>query len=254
VIHRAIRARSDRGPEASSLWPKARVARALQSGHGMKLIAPVLVLASVVLGCSGSDTGTESDMLSIRKVDHISTISYAPNSFVIGNAYPGWTDEIQGNPQFSSGPGNPSGDSYRWGFLFGENFDHCAWISDGALGSAPHQSGAMCGSPQEIDTPHFMATYTNGMHNDLPGDGSDTSMHYAGSGCSDQHGYGNVEPWREPATPANSVGIIPNGKLLKWRYVSKDGLWVLVRDPAPPANEPNWYFVHRGCVSIANTE
>ena len=58
---------------------------------------------------------------------------------------------------------------------------------------------------------------------------------------------------RTPATPANSLGAVPDGKLLKWRYVSHDGQWVLVRDPAPPKNEPNWYFVHRGCVSIANT-
>ena len=77
-------------------------------------------------------------------------------------------------------------------------------------------------------------------------------MHYAGSGCITTHGYGNVEPWRVPATPGNDVGVVPDGKLLKWRYVSRDGHWVLVRDPSPPPDAPNWYFVHRGCVSVAN--
>ena len=52
--------------------------------------------------------------------------------------------------------------------------------------------------------------------------------------------------------PTNAVGVVPNGKLLKWRYVSRDGHWVLVRDPAPPPDAPNWYFVHRGCISVAN--
>ena len=77
-------------------------------------------------------------------------------------------------------------------------------------------------------------------------------MHYAGSGCTDHHGYGNVSPWRVPATPDNEVAVIPDGRELRWRYVSRDGKWVLVRDASGVA--PNWYFVHRGCVSLENTE
>ena len=48
---------------------------------------------------------------------------------------------------------------------------------------------------------------------------------------------------------------LPDGHTLLWRYVSRDGIWVLVRDPANTgsATEPNWYFVHRGCVSLENT-
>jgi len=213
-----------------------------------------LWILAVLAACVASDeTTSDEEALGIEKVEHITTISYAPNSYVIGNAYPGWTDEVQGDPQFSRGPGNEGGVYYRWGYLFGENFDHCAWLNNAVIGDAVHEPGARCGSPQQIDTPHFMATYTNGDHNQLPGDGSVTHMHYAGSGCSDRRGYGNVAPWRVPATPANPVGVIPDGKTLRWRYVSRDGEWVLVRDPTPPANQPNWYFVHRGCVSIANT-
>src|ERR1051326_6747733 len=121
----------------------------------------LLVLGLV--GCSGTDgVAMDEAELSVRKVTHITTLSYAPNSFVIGNAYPGWTDDIQGDPQFSKGPGNENGASYRWGYLFGENFDHCACIGNNELASGVHQSGARCGSPQQIDTPHFLATYTNG--------------------------------------------------------------------------------------------
>ena len=189
-----------------------------------------------------------------KKVHHITTISYAPNSYVIGNAYPGWTDDIQGDAQFSKGPGNESGASYRWGYLYGENFDHCAWVNSNDVTGDGKSMDARCGSPQEIDTTMFMSKYSSGEHNHLAGDGSVTHMHYAGSGCTEHRGFGNVAPWRVPATPANAVGTIPDGKELLWRYVSRGGGWVLVRDPEPVADQPNWYFVQRGCVSLENLD
>ena len=222
----------------------------------------VVWAGSIAMACSGACGGTpgepvgQSDQaLSMHEVEHLSTISYAPNSFVIGNVYPGWHMAVQDNPQFSSGPGNPHGVSYRWGLIFGESFDHCAWIANASATGSGATPGADCGSPQQIDTPHFMATYTDGIHNALAGDGSPTHMHYAGSGCTNRNGYGNVDPWKVPATPANVVGVVPDGRLLLWRYVSRDGQWVLVRDPSHDgsATVPNWYFVHRGCVSLANT-
>jgi hypothetical protein len=211
-------------------------------------------LPVAILACSGvpaDDTGqTAEQALSRHTVHSITTISYAPNSFVIGNAYPGWTDEVQGNAQFDHGPGNPNGAYYRWGFLYGENFDRCAWIPDNAASGSGHENGSRCGAAQQQDNDYFTSTFTNGTINSSVSDGSPTHMHYAGSGCSDRNGYGNVAPWRVPATPANSLGEIPNGKYLLWRYVSKDGDWVLVRDPAPERNKPNWYFVQRGCVPL----
>jgi hypothetical protein len=234
----------------------AMLSRALLS---LSLVA----LAALATGCLGSpDTdetepvGEAEEALAVHTVNKLTTISYAPNSFVIGNAYSGWTDKVQGNAQFSSGPGNPHGVSYRWGYLYGEGFDHCAWIADANATGTVHEDESLCGSPQEIDTAHFDATYTNGIKNHLAGDGSTTHMHYAGSGCTDVNGYGNVEPWKVPATPHNSLGAIPDGALLRWRYVTKDGKWVMVHNPAHDgsATLPNWHFVHRGCVSVANVD
>ncbi|HEY1556731.1 MAG TPA: hypothetical protein VGF94_17970 [Kofleriaceae bacterium] len=221
-----------------------------------------LVLLAAILAVTGCLVGDEDDSpIDIgddsvhARVTAISTISYAPNSYVIGNAYPGWTDVIQGDPQVSAGPGNEGGASYRWGYLVGEGFDRCAWIENGAVDATTTHHGANdCGAPRQIDTPLFMATFTDGIHNHLAGDGSVTHMNYDGSGCTTKTGYGNVEPWRAPATPHNSLGAIPDGKELRWRYVTRDGDWVLVRDPAPEPNQPNWYFVHRGCVSVANVD
>jgi hypothetical protein len=227
----------------------------------------VTVLASLAFvgGCapeSDTDPGTEDtdssdSALATHKVDSISTISYAPNSYVIGNAYPGWTDQVQGNPQFSKGAGNEGGAYYRWGYIYGENFDACAWINNAtASATGITESYNKCGAGQQIDSPLFKAKFTNGMLNEKAGDGSLTHMHYAGSGCSNKNGYGNVDPWKVPATPANSTGAVPDGRTLLWRYVSKDGNWVMVRDPSNSGSktEPNWYFVHRGCVSLANVD
>jgi len=228
-------------------------------------LAVVLMLAlPLASGCASptaDDGDTESgtdEALSVRHtVQSISTISYAPNSFVIGNAYPGWHDDVQGAAQFSKGPGNTDGVSYRWGYLYGEGFDRCAWLGSGALpGAGANESGSRCNDRQEIDTPLFAATYTDGTRNHLAGDGSLTHMHYAGSGCTDKNGYGNVGPWKVPAQPTNSLGPIADGHDLRWRYVSKDGHWVLVHDSSHDGSKtlPNWYFVRRGCVSLANAD
>jgi hypothetical protein len=229
------------------------------------LLVAALTSLPLLVGCSSPDAGAAGDPSAAGTAEEAATrdtvvhtlytISYAPNSYVIGNAYAGWTDLVQGKPQFSRGPGNPDGHSYRWGYIFGENFDHCGWVSNGVL-RAGAATGNRCGAPQQIDTPHFMATYTNGIHNHLAGDGSLTHMQYDGAGCSDKNGYGNVGPWRVPATPANSLGQVPNGRTLRWRYVSKDGNWVLVHDGTNNGSKtlPNWYFVHRGCVSVANVD
>ena len=70
-------------------------------------------------------------------------------------------DIVQGAGQDSAGPGNPNGADYRWGYLFGENFDRCAWINNNAVDADTTKHGANdCGNPQEIDTRLFLATYT----------------------------------------------------------------------------------------------
>ena len=221
------------------------------------VLSPLFAAAAACGGGDGREgaSGQDEQAATRKTVESLYSISYAPNSFVIGNAYAGWHIDAQGTPQFSKGPGNPNGTYYRWGFLYGENFDHCAWIGNGTLEAGGAPESGRCGRRQEIDTPYFEATYTNGMRNSKAGDGSLTYMHYAGSGCADHGGYGNVAPWKVPATPANPTGVVPDGRALYWRYVSKDGAWVMVHDPVNNGSKtvPNWYFVHRGCVSLANT-
>jgi hypothetical protein len=63
------------------------------------------VLATAVAACSAPVTevsaSSTDEALAVEHLDHVTTLSYAPHSFVIGNAYAGWTDEVQGSLQFS---------------------------------------------------------------------------------------------------------------------------------------------------------
>ena len=215
-------------------------------------VLTLLLAGALACGSNSSDpVGQTAAADSANNVKSLYTVSYAPNSFVIGNAYAGWTDELRGESVFAKGPGNPSGVDYQCGFLYGESFDHCGWVDRSVVSGAADTFACGAECPGDYDTTLFRSTYTDGTINSGVSDGQETHMHYSGSGCTDTNGYGNVSPWRVPATPANSIGAVPDGKLLLWRYVSKDGHWVLVRDPAPAGGSPNWYFVHRGCVSLA---
>lgn len=183
----------------------------------------------------------------IETVNEIATISYAPNSYIIGNAYAGWTDVIQGDPE-----GGGNGLTYRWGYLYGPQFDSCAWIGSGQS-TATQPASNMCGTPQQQDTAYFVSTYTNGTVSPGVSDGSPTTRTSA-TNCGT--GYGNVEPWRVPATPGSPRSVASTDTLL-WRYVTRDGDWVMVRDTNTPPTQgnpgatiPNWFFMPRDCLNL----
>jgi hypothetical protein len=197
--------------------------------------------------CLSALAGAPASAAKVETVNEIATISYAPNSYIIGNAYNGWTDVIQGNPE-----GGGNGLTYRWGYLYGPQFDSCAWIGSGQS-TAKAPANDMCGTPQQQDTPYFVATYTNGTVSPGVGDGSPTTRTSA-TNCGT--GYGNVEPWRVPATPG-SPRTVASTDILLWRYISKDGNWVMVRDTDTPSTQgnpgatiPNWFFMPRDCLNL----
>ncbi len=210
--------------------------------NALGLVSGLLVLATLVVG-SGSPAQAAKDETIHTGI--VAQISYAPNSYIIGNAYPGWTDRIQGEAQFASGPGNPDGAYYRWGHIYGPNFNDCGWIEDGQA-PATNDAADACGTPQQIDTPHFRATYTNGTISPNAGDGN-TATRTGATGC--DTGYGNVEPWSVPATPENPRAVAGTDTLL-WRYVTKDSNWVMVRDVVAAAGLPNWFFMPVGCLTL----
>jgi hypothetical protein len=232
----------------------AAATEAYRMGTRWITFASSLLLAGAVAcgGPAGEPIGSSTAADSANNVTKAYTISYAPNSYVIGNVYPGWTDVLHGASVFGKGPGNPDGSTYQCGYLYGESFDHCGWIGRGAVSGTADSSACGTDCPGGSDQSLFVSTYTNGTNVTPGGDGSpeNTHMHYSWPGCTDKNGYANVSPWLVPAKPDNSLGPVPDGKYLQWRYVTKDNQWVLVLDPSPTPGQTNWYYVSLSCISL----
>jgi hypothetical protein len=55
---------------------------------------------------------------------------------------------------------------------------------------------------------------------------------------------------RTQASSLVRTSLVP-GSIVKWRYVSRDGAYVMVRDPSRGSTngvgQQGWYFLPRGC-------
>ena len=88
--------------------------------------------------------------------------------------------------------------------------------------------------------------------------GSPAHVDYGASGCAAAgQAYANVNPFKVPAEPHDLYGTLPDNSYLLWRYVTKDGNWVMVHDPFVthragfPATASDWYFVSRQCLRLS---
>lgn len=202
------------------------------------------VLAAVAAGLAVPATGgTPTAHAAVRK--HVDTdytlLRRAPASYVIGTAYRDWTADIHGDQQ----------DGYRWTRVYG-NLNKCLWIYSGAV-SGDEAIAASCGDPVTMPTSEF----TNGQIGGGTSDGA-TVTTVAGSGCATYDGshitaYGNVRPWDVPATPSAPLNSqVAIGQTVLWRYVTRDGNYVMVRDPRAGGTDgtglQSWYFIPRGCL------
>lgn len=168
----------------------------------------------------------------------------APSSYVIGTAYRGWTDDVHGDGV----------DGYRWGRVYGD-LNTCLWTYSGAVtGSTPINDS--CSGATTYPTSWF----TNGQIGGGTDDGAWVAT-VAGPGCATWDGvhivgYGNVRPWQVPASPTQALpGVVALGQSVLWRYVSRDGQWVMIHDPNSGQTDgvglQGWYFMPRGCLPPA---
>lgn len=168
-----------------------------------------------------------------------------PHSYVTGTAYRDWTFDVQG----------VASEGYRWGRVYGD-LNTCIWIYDGAV------SGSTPAADTCPDTDRVMpeSQFTNGQIGGGADDGAVVNT-VAGPGCATWDGthitgYGNVRPWLVPASPSSPVATsVPLGGPVLWRYVSRDGAWVMVRDPDAGSTDgvgvQSWFFLPRGCLPYA---
>ena len=195
---------------------------------------------------------------SVHKVNGITTsISYAPNSTYCHRQCLPELDRRRAREaaQFESGPGNPKGVSYRWASCTAR----ASIVAPGSTrrsgpAARPKRTPAGAGAPQQIDTPYFFATYTNGIHNDInAGDGF--AHAHALCRCRVQRSkrvWERKRPTRgrfrpRPTTRSARFPMGARSSGATCRATGTGCSCATRRRPGPPPSQ-NWYFVHRGCT------
>lgn len=188
----------------------------------------------------------------------------APASWVIGTAYgpytdrsgrhhDGWAVRDEGTP----GP-------YTWARVGGD-LRKCVWIYRRATTTRKGRLVAgPCGPARQDRDGAFVHGYTNGqVANPTGSDGFNVRLD-PHAGCTVRNGkidgWGNVEPWRAASRPSHRMGGVltlgrdgaPHGKAVRWRYISRDGRYVMVHatryDPNDGHGQQNWFFIQRSCL------
>ena len=206
----------------------------MTAAFGLIAVAPVSAPSSSTAEAALRKTVT-SDYTLLRR---------APRSYVIGTAYRDWTFDAQGEADAG----------YRWGRIFGD-LNTCLWIYEGAI------AGDGATSQSCSDTPGIMPVeeFTNGQIGGAADDGA--SVATVAGACATYDGvhligYGNVRPWLVPAVASAPVPTsVVAGASVLWRYVSRDGAYVMVRDPGAGSTDgigiQSWFFLPRACLPVA---
>lgn len=205
------------------------------TAFGIALIGPIGAT-------SGSSSSTAAAAVRKTVDSDYTLLRRGPRSYVVGTAYRGWTVDVQG----------PADASYRWGRIFGD-LNRCLWIYEGAVTGDGSATESCSSSPEVMPTTDF----TNGQIGGGSDDGASIGT-VAGAGCATYDGvhligYGNVRPWQVPALASAAVATtLVAGAPVNWRYVSRDGAFVMVRDPAGGSTDgvgiQAWFFLPRGCL------
>ncbi|WP_328535331.1 hypothetical protein [Streptomyces sp. NBC_00344] len=196
--------------------------------------------AAILPMAAGQDSTAQAAVRKQVTTDY-TLLRRSPASYVLGTAYRNWTVDVHGDQN----------NGYRWGRVFGD-LNTCLWTYSGAL-AGDAAADDSCGAATTLPTSMF----TNGQIGGSADDGA-TVATVAGAGCatwdgSHITGYGNVRPWDVPAGASAPVnGQVTIGQTVLWRYVSRDGNWVMVRDPRAGGTDgqglQGWYFMPRGCL------
>jgi hypothetical protein len=159
-------------------------------------------------------------------------VASAPGGYVIGNCAPGW----HLHRTIKSAPVPPEGTFFDGGYVYGD-FNGCGWIRADRDSQVGSDSSTACASPGRSPG-EFGSAF-----NCPPGTCSDGTG-VAGTNC---QLYANYRPWSDSPAPTNPIGGAQSGTFL-WRYVTRDGRYVMVRDPDIVSGSGNWGFVARSCL------
>lgn len=161
-------------------------------------------------------------------------IGNVPGGYADGNCRDGWHLDRQFTYT------NPTtGNIWYGGYFFG-NFVACGWTRRTNAVPISGSPGTACSTGASRSRNTFMS-YVN--CNSPCGDGTDVAL---GAACNE---YANVRPFSSSPSPTDWLRARPAGYVVKWRYLSKNGQWVMARDANVPTGQGNWGFISRTCFS-----
>jgi hypothetical protein len=193
------------------------------------------------------------------------------SGYVIGNLHAGSTVDAWTETSIT----DHQGIHWIYGYAYG-NLQHCGWVR---VADIYHPSGAAPGSPScprgsngeghIYTTGSFMRACSPGsaycklyggsyvqVNCTNCGTTSDAVIDYRHTNCTQPgQAWNNANPFQSSTTPHDPIStILPDGWLVGWRYVTRDGNYVQiqVKTSRMPSGwgGSNWVFVRRNCILL----
>lgn len=180
-------------------------------------------------------------------------ISATPAGYVIGDCTTASSTVLYRS--FYSDPVLEEGayQTYQGGYVFGE-FQSCGWIRADRMTAGPGRGRTNCLNSTDFhNTPSEYAYYANcgpsgsGVAGEGCTDGSDIPV--TAAGCALNR---NVRPWSPRWGETGAVRALAQGEIVKWRYVTADNNYVMVRVSGGTASNGGWGFVYHGCFTSSD--
>jgi hypothetical protein len=167
-----------------------------------------------------------------------------PKSYVIGNCHDDWALSVE----------KPDAGEGMSGAYINDEFGGCGYITRANVETLGGSSAPACGSgyPHVEDFGQYF-NCSNALARQEQCSNRDGTAVPNDEAC---HRYFNVRPWKDvtqPQTELPFLSAVPakNKKgtdRFKWRYVTRDGRYVLVKDTGRASGTGRWIFVNRSCL------
>lgn len=151
-------------------------------------------------------------------------------------------------------------DVWKWGFA-GQDSEssvaRCVWAQFNFLKRPSNTAFFDCNEVGNLIPPDYMAFFNGNRYGVNCGTRSDGSEFCDGTPVSvdparcpyGAPAYTNVKPWQPNAAPSTVAYSIPVNATVRWRYVSKDWRYTMMRYEGPKPFAQDWAFIPSYCIS-----
>jgi len=131
---------------------------------------------------------------------------------------------------------------YAYGYIYG-SFNGCGWTAIGYLQKSDSTVANRCSTEDATRKPSEAQMFSEWSDPAHP-DGVDWHTIGCAPAGATRSGYGNYR-----GDFKNKYGEMPVNHKVDWRYTTKDGNAVMVKDTSNPIGAPVWFFMPRACVA-----